>query len=165
VADDLDRNELLLLRMVYLLLGGYAKRDERGLPSQQYLEDTAVEDECRRALAQLLRNGKPLDSGVRYQLAALIDPDSPEPRRLIFGQVKRGNRQDYGRSFAIAHQVIDFLETGLPLKAAIEDTANKFGVSKRTVEAARSRCAPALRRLEEAIKRNLKPPLEWPLAK
>src|SRR5690349_6744675 len=60
-------------QLIISLLCGRIAREKH---QEAYLKDGSIEElEARRALTRLLRTSRPLDLGVRFVLADLIDPD------------------------------------------------------------------------------------------
>jgi hypothetical protein len=108
------------VRLAYILLGGCAPKDKKGLPVQKYLRAGSSEElECRRALARLLSSPKPLDSLVRQLLAGLFDPTFavkigrdkfPIDRQIRFTTASRRSREGQKR-LQIGHEIKKELES------------------------------------------------------
>jgi hypothetical protein len=144
----------------YMLLVGDTVRDEKGRLTKLYLNGDA-EIEARRALARLLRNGKPLDSLLRHMLACLFDSrptgdpvvdtlldTNPIERQLVFKR-DRGSGEQAMRHREIAEKV--FAERYKHPDKSVTDiegeVANDLEISEETVKAAthrfRNRFKPA----------------------
>ena len=162
---EYDRTELRDLEAGYTLLVGDTARDKKGRLTKLYLNGDA-EIEARRALARLLRNGKPLDSLLRHMLACLFDSrPTGDPvvdklldtnqieRQLVFTRGK-GRGIQAMRHREIAEKV--FAERYKhPDKSVTEiekDVANELGISEETIKAAtyrfRNRFKPMRGRLK-----------------
>jgi len=151
--DDYNSNDLADLETAITLLVGRATLDDKGLPVQKYLAAGSTADsDARRALARLLRNGKPLDSLLRMYLAALIDPvasnypldperlareaqESRPERQIQFRHLGRRNREPDRRT-KIAIEVAKLAREYRKLDPAIVEVAQKYGISERTVRSA-----------------------------
>ena len=128
-----------------VLLDGFMKENEQGVPESRFLSEKAVaedpfyadqEDECRRALARLLRAGA-LPRDLCKSLASLIAPDDdPEKaeRRLDFKFRNRGNRSDHIRSTYVVQQVARFRRELRSDEEAIGAAAVELGLSEDTVK-------------------------------
>jgi hypothetical protein len=134
-----------------VLLGGFIREDEQGIPENCFksknavAEDPGFEDECRRALARLLRAGT-LPRDLCKNLASLIAPDDdPEAaeRRLDFTFRKPGNRRDHLRSSYLVMQVAYFKRELRSDEEAIAAAADKLGLGedRRSSPFRRSRLA------------------------
>jgi hypothetical protein len=149
-ADEYDREELDDLRLAIALLTGVHDWSD-GLPTNRYLNPNE-EFVARKALVRLLRNFKPFDSALRRQLAALFDPETetapfssfdsaPMERKLTFtGRHRGGGRMQNLRKLEIGI-ALDDLRVRDPKKSrddAINEIAEQFSVSTRTVEEAAS---------------------------
>jgi hypothetical protein len=127
----------------------------------------AQELEARRAFVRLQRVGDWPDAGVETQafarhvrnaVVSLLDPDNEtgkyelvlQPRRNQNGRLPRANEDR-----AIVDYLHERLAQGGQMKAAIEDIAQKFDVSRATVY-------NAWRREEERRKENLERVAELP---
>jgi hypothetical protein len=148
IRDD-DAKDLADIRAAYDLLEGIGDTDEKGLPVAAYLEEeTTREIEARKALARLLRNGRPLDSLVRHLLAGLFDPTPYEyvtksglpdvaqshkaDRQLYFKNPSRRTRQN-NRHLKIAFEVGLIANNDEKVDSAISDVAKRYGISKDIV--------------------------------
>ena len=89
-----------------MLLIGFMDFDERGLPTQKYLDD---DSEARQAIARLLRSDKSLPRQLRECLATLFEPEPTceigGERQLVFKFRRRGNRRNAMRNSAIFSHV------------------------------------------------------------
>jgi hypothetical protein len=100
-------------------------------------------------------------------LAALFDPDPEQPpyagvgpiqRRVIFKNRRRGNTFDHSQALKITDEVLRFWgRQGGAKDDAIAAVADKYGLNHRTIEKALRLTRPKFKRLEEAIRRNLRP--------
>jgi hypothetical protein len=148
-GDDYDAADLADLRAAYELLDGIAIIDEKGLPRAGYLEpESEREAEARKALARLLRNGKPLDGLIRHLLAGLFDPSPFEyvtkserseikqsataARQLIF-KSPRGRRTENRLRFKLAIEVSELVSVHGKVEAAIVEIADRYNISPATV--------------------------------
>jgi hypothetical protein len=123
--------------------------DDRGLPAKRYLseEETFV---ARKAIVRLLRNPKPFDTALRWQLAALFDPETEHPpysspdaapmeREIILKGRHKGGAKIQNRRKLVIAIALDELRRRDPKKGrddAIYEIAEQFSVSTRTVEEA-----------------------------
>jgi hypothetical protein len=136
----MSASEEELVGAAYCLLGGFASRDEGGLPRQEYLKKNSPEEKAaRRALALLLVSDKPLDSMIRRQLAGLFDPEfeySTRPRdeknkaverRIVFEQPNR-RAVEHNRRLLLGYEL--WVEMGKPKGAK-----PKRGVQAKAIEA------------------------------
>lgn len=143
MTDDAKRiAELLIGRVI---------RDGRGLPRTEYLkEGSAEEKEARRALAKLLRNpGRQLDTGLRWALAELVDPDEDcNPRRIRFVRRRKGKPSKVLADREIAEFIWSQRRAGEKTRNIIPEATKKFGLKKSRVLAIWERWQPILRRLE-----------------
>ena len=122
-------------RIIELICGREAK-DKHGLPTRIYLKEGSPEElEARRALARMLRSTRPLDLGLRYILADMIDPDRDEAERTI----RFKNRHMGKRSNALAEKTVArYIEAALPeangkLESAVAKAMKKFGLERSRV--------------------------------
>ena len=133
--DELDD-----FKWTLMLLDGTTERNARGQPQKRYLNKDE-ELVARKAIARLLRSPEPLDSAIRQMLAALFAPErepgpTPTERILIFkGRYRGGAKMQHLRKLAIATAVEDLGRTK-SREDAIQDVAQQFSVSVRTVETA-----------------------------
>jgi hypothetical protein len=116
------------------------------LPQKKYLKPSE-EFVGRKAIARLLRSGKPVDRTILLRLAALFDPETetapfssfecePIERRLIFGPRHNGRRTTaaMGRiEIALAFKAALLLESR---DGALNTIATKYGLTTRSVETA-----------------------------
>ena len=128
-----------------VLLDGFVKENEQGVPKSRSLSEKAVaedpfyassEDECRRALARLLRAGA-LPRDLCKSLASLIAPDDdPEAaeRRLDFTFRRRGCRRDHVRSTYVVQQVARFRRKLRSDEEAIGAAAVELNLSEDMVK-------------------------------
>jgi hypothetical protein len=131
------------------LLCGRTTRDERGL-LHTYLKDGSDEEkEARRALARLLRTSRPLDLGVRYIIADLIDPDFDEMnRRIRFENRRKGKPSDAAAEKQVAEFIWSQRQTGVTMKRTVIDATAKFGLNRSRVLAIWKIWRPILQRLK-----------------
>jgi hypothetical protein len=141
------------LKLAIGLLTGYQDWTD-GLPKKQYLKKEQ-EFVARKAIGRLLRarapNGKlkPFDTALRYQLAALFDPETetapfssfdsaPMERRLEFAPRHRGGgRQQALRKVQLAIAFDELCrQPGKSRDDALHEIAERFSVTTRTVETA-----------------------------
>jgi hypothetical protein len=134
----MSKDEEILVRQAYDLLGGVDARDSKGLPRQAYLQGKE-EKLARRALALLLLSDKPLDSMIRRQLAGLFDSDfeySTRPndeknkaveRRIVFTRPSR-RAIEHNRRLQLGFEL--WLRMGRPKK----DEKLKRGAQTKAVE-------------------------------
>ena len=136
-------------RRILDLLAGRRVLDKRGLPQTTYLkEGSAKEVEARRALARELRTSRPLDIGLKFLLADLIDPDNDvEIRHIRFGHRRKGKKTNADAEKTVA----EFLWERVPRDGA----ESAFAAAKDKFRLGRSRIAeiwgmwkPILKRLK-----------------
>jgi hypothetical protein len=135
------------------LLVGRVIRDGRGLPRNEYLKEGAAEEkEARRALAKLLRNpSRRLDTGLRWALAELIDPDEDlNPRRIRFADRRKGRRSNSLADREIAEFIWSKRRAGEKTRNIIPEAEQEFGLKKSRVLAIWQKWQPILRRLNRA---------------
>lgn len=117
-------------RRILELLGGRTKRGQL----RSYLKDnSAAEKEARRALAKELRKGAPLDLGLKFYIADLIDPDGMSDRRIRFVNRRRGNRSDAQAENDIAEFIWAKAPTGKLKKAVEYEVAQRFGIRRSRI--------------------------------
>jgi hypothetical protein len=134
------------LRLAVRLLEGYHDQKD-GLPEKRYIDDDK-ELVSRKALVRLLRSPEPLNSKLRWLLAALFDPEAEEPpyisfdsapieRRLAIIGRYRGARMQSLRQIemAVAFDELRHAE-GKNREEALNEIAERYDVSVRSVEAA-----------------------------
>ena len=114
-------------QLINLLLCGRIARKPHQEP---YLKDGSTEElEARRALARLLRTSLPLDLGVRFVLADLIDPDQDVVnRRIRFVYRRKGKRSNALLEKEIATHILARVQAGIKRELAIEDAIKKFNL-------------------------------------
>jgi hypothetical protein len=89
------------------------------------------DSEARRALACKLRSARPLDLGLRFLLADLIDPDRDEVDRCIrFGSRRSGRPSDALAEKQVAEFIFSKVQTREPVKVVIDDAVRKFGLKR-----------------------------------
>lgn len=132
-------------KLIVDLLCGQSVQDKHGLPRRVYLKDGSPEElKARRALARYLRTSRPIDFGVRWTLAAMVDPDcEEEARRICFKQRREGQPS---RSAAAEKTIAEFIRT-CPGSKPIAQAVAKFGLSRTSVEAIWRHWQPILKRL------------------
>lgn len=78
------------------LLGGYLEEDRRGGRHRRYLKKGSPEEfYARRALAEHLRSGSPVDHTVRMHLADLFDPPKWQQRKIEIESCRKGPHTDH----------------------------------------------------------------------
>jgi hypothetical protein len=142
-------------KRIVALLCGRLSRDRRGLPHAIYMKHYSAEEiEARRALARMLRTSLPLDSGVRFVLGDLFDPDLDDVERTIrFEHRRKGKRSNALAEKEIAEFV--WLQAqngarikGARIKTAVGNAAKKFGIGDDRVRAIWKQWRPRLERLK-----------------
>ncbi|HEY6700035.1 MAG TPA: hypothetical protein VI137_04330 [Pseudolabrys sp.] len=115
-----------------------------------HLKDgSADEQEARRALACKLRSARPLDLGLRFLLADLIDPDRDEVDRCIrFGSRRSGRPSDALAEKQVAEFIFSKVQTGEPVKVVIDDAVRKFGLKRARLLKIWGHWKPILKRLQ-----------------
>lgn len=98
------------------------------------------ETKARRALAHILRNGRPTPT-LLHLLASLIDPIPQRFQHRRFDIVARGSGAPptYGRDLAIAKYCVERRRSRARVKAAISEAAELYGVSIGKARRARER--------------------------
>jgi hypothetical protein len=130
--------------------------------------DGLEEREARRALARLLHApfgnyvddelkplGKPCGRATQYfatwlaaGIAELVDPDNKTRQYEFVRQRRRGRkgraptRPDGSHDNFIVYAINDQLAKGMQMKAAVADVAEKYGISRTDIYAARKRYRP-----------------------
>jgi hypothetical protein len=157
--NEYDREELANLTLAIGLLSGAWDG-----AAKRYLSG-ADEKRARKALGRLLRNGKPLDSLLRYQLAELFDHEPPHlsfenapmEREIVFGFRRSGKPRDV--TLRNLHLVSDYyrslVEQGEPRKTAVAQVCKKYSVSDTAVKEALRR-NPSLK--PKAVKKRINRP-------
>ena len=158
--DEYDRKELDdLILATGLLTGAWtqqgadpAKKKADRVPGKRYFTGT-LEKEAREAIGRLLRNRKPLDGALRYQLAELFDglppyssfDAAPMARKIEFKNWRAGEPNEVTlRDLHLASDYRTLIETGTPRKQAIDQVCKKYGLSDTAVKEALRR-SPALK--------------------
>ena len=130
--------------LIIALLCGRKTNDKHGLPKITYLKENDDEElEVRRALADHLRYAHPLDLGLRFIIADLIDPDCDAERRKI--RFERRNKGRPTRDAITEEAIARFIasQKRKPIKMA----RHKFGVSRSDASEIRKRWQQIFRRL------------------
>jgi len=132
------------------LLGGRVVRTPRGSLQLQYLkEGSAEEKEARHALARMLRSSRPIDLGVRYLIAAMIDPDCDEAdRRIRFEHKRKGQRSNALAEKEVAEFIRSLRQSGKQMKLAVDNARQEFGLKQSRVKAIWGLWGPILKRLK-----------------
>jgi hypothetical protein len=93
--------------------------------------DRQNDPEFRNALAEFLRSARPMPRNMRNALANLFDPaEAAGERYLVFKYRKPGKHQWTGpRDLAIAKSILTDVNSGVPLKAAVADATQKYGLN------------------------------------
>jgi hypothetical protein len=132
------------------LLSGRTVQDQRDLPQQVYLEEGGAEElEARRALARELRTSIPLNLGLRFLLANLIDPDCGDEveRRIRFEHRREGQPSSDARAEKkIAEFIWSRVQGGAQMKAAIPDATRKFKLGRTRIREIWRHWEPILKR-------------------
>jgi hypothetical protein len=117
------------------LICGREATDQHGLPTRIYFEAGSREElEARRALARMLRSSRPLDLGLRFILADMIDPDRDEVERTILFKYRReGKRSNPVAEKTVAEYVAAQLEDSGKLESAIAKAMEKFDLKRTRV--------------------------------
>lgn len=153
-ADEYTSDELDDLVMALRLLNG--RHDTTGpagdldkhLPLKRYLAG-AEEFAARKAIGRLLRNQKSFDRSLRSLLAALFDLETEEPpysspdmapieRKILLKGRHRGSAMIQNRrKLEIAVAVDELIrEKNFDREDALNETADRFSITTRTVEEA-----------------------------
>ena len=91
-------------------------------PTQKFIRKGSKEErDCRKAVARLLRSGKPLTQDFRDGLAGLFDR-------------ARGRRRDHVRDTAIAMDVYHNIRDGDGVEEALNKASTSFGPAFRLSE-------------------------------
>jgi hypothetical protein len=124
-----------------------ARKENDRHPAKRYFVDKSkLDKEAREAIGRLLRNRKPLNLTLRYQLAELFDGQEPycsfdgQPmtRRIAFENRRSGEPTETKlRNLHLVSDYHDLIESGMPHKSAINQVCKKYGVSDTTVKKAR----------------------------
>ena len=117
------------------LLGGYLEEDRRGGRYTKYLKKGSPEEfYARRALAEHLRSGSPVDHTVRMHLADLFDPPKWQQRKIEIESCRQGPHTDHVRNTQIAQYVWDEVSRGALVTDAIPRAAEQFAISEDRVK-------------------------------
>lgn len=111
--------------------------EERGAHvSASFLKpNSASEQEARKALVRLLRNGFQLSDAIRWRIAALLDVDHPyESRKLVIVNRAHSTQPNHTRDFLIARQIAVELAGGRHLEEIYRDVEDRYSVSRSTVQ-------------------------------
>jgi hypothetical protein len=140
--------------LIRVLLNGFVKHDEKGLPRKEYLEADG-EDELTAcaALARRLRSGPPLTKEQSQQLADLFDPGPDvapwNERRIAFVQRYRGRRPQPMANTQIARHVWDRFRSGWGTERAVEHTMSTYKLTRERVYNIWSRYHPIFEKFKE----------------
>jgi hypothetical protein len=136
-------------RLIIELLCGRVGRDSRGLLRVDYLEGDE-ELEARRALARMLKTSLPLDFGLRFLIADLIDPDSDDvSRRIRFEHRRKGKPSNAAAEKEIAEFIWSQRRAGARMmKSAVPAAMQKFGLKQKQILAIWKIWRPILQRLK-----------------
>jgi hypothetical protein len=117
------------------LLGGHLEQSKRGRWQRRYLrKGSAEEKHARRALAKVLRTAKPLDLGLRWYLADLVDPDTDTPRRIVFENRGAGRQSNADIEKQVAESLWREKQAGGKIEAAIKLAKKDFGLERSSVK-------------------------------
>src|SRR4051794_30001664 len=150
---EYDGSELNDLKLsIGLLTGAWTLRganpdnkETDKFPAKRYFEGS-LDTQARQAIGRLLRNPKPLDSALRYQLAELFDglapfssfDGAPMPRKIEFGNRRAGTPVETRlRYMHLASDYAAYVDGGMPHQKAVNAVCKKYGVSDTTVKEAR----------------------------
>lgn len=135
-------------RLIIELLCSRIVHDSRGLSRIDYLEGDE-ELEARRALARMLKTSLPLDLGLRFLIADLIDPDCDEINRQIrFENRRKGKPSNAAAEKQVAEFIWSQRQTGVTMKRTVIDATAKFGLNRSRVLAIWKIWQPILQRLK-----------------
>lgn len=136
-------------RIVHLLCGRTVQ-DKHGLPRQSYLRNGSTDEkEARRALARVLRTTVPLEVGLRFIIAELIDPDCDEiDRRIRFEYRRKGKPSNAYAERLIAEFIWARVQTGEKAESAVAHAMGKFGLGRSRVMKIWGHWQPILKRLK-----------------
>ena len=117
-----------------MLLDGFGKFEATGLIRSAYFHQRS-EDEitARAALVRLLRSDKALDRWLRNRLADLFDPASQCERELEFRFRSGGRRADRRAGQQVAWHVVERMQQGEKVEAAIASAMKRFGLERSAV--------------------------------
>jgi hypothetical protein len=134
-ADKFEQD--LNYALVYLT--GYSQEDRAGVPRKKFLSrGSAFEDDCRRALARVLRSGRPLPGYFVHCLADMFEPREDALRAYSSRELVAKNRSNHRREDTLAVSCItNFVwersEGGVRVEKAVGEAIEKFGVSREYV--------------------------------
>jgi hypothetical protein len=136
-------------QLVIQLLCGHIVRNKHQVPHTVYLKDGSPEEqEARRALARILRTSLPLDLGLRFLIADLIDPDRDEiDRRIRFGHRRKGKPSNALAEKEIAEFIWSQVRSGVKTEEAVFQAAERFGLERTRIFEIWSHWQPILKRL------------------
>jgi hypothetical protein len=118
------------------LLCGRTVQDKRGLPQQRYLKNGSAEElEARRALVRYLRKSRPIDLGIRWVIADLVDPDCIEIDRQI--RIEHRRKGKPSKSALAEKKIAEFVwsqvQAGIKAESAIKSAKEKFGLGRSRI--------------------------------
>jgi hypothetical protein len=123
-----DRDEQLSC----VLLGGFIKSDKRR--SRVHYLSGRDESEARKAIAKLLRSGKPLSGQLRDMLASAFDPTSQpnllNGRQIYFRFARRGKQPDHVANTAIAYHIYEAVKEGATVEVAVGKAIDQFEITR-----------------------------------
>ena len=136
-------------QLVIHLLCGHIIRNKHQVPRTVYLKDGSPEElEARRALARELRKSTPLDLGLRFLIADLVDPDRDEGgRRIRFERRRRGQPSNALAEKEIAEFIWSQVRSGVKTEAAAVQAIKRFGLERTRIFEIWSHWQPILKRL------------------
>jgi hypothetical protein len=135
-------------QLVIQLLFGRIVRNKHQVPRTVYLKEGSPEElEARRALARMLRTSLPLDLGVRFLLADMIDPDNECDRRIRFGHRRKGKPSNAIADKEIAEFIWSQVRSGVKTEAATVQAIKRFGLGRTRIFEIWSHWQPILKRL------------------
>lgn len=135
-------------QLIIHLLCGRTVRNKRQVPRTVYLKEGSPEElEARRALARELRKSTPLDLGLRFLIADLVDPDDEAGRRIRFGHRRRGTPSNALAEKEIAEFIWSQVRSGVKTEAAAVQAIKKFGLERTRIFEIWSHWQPILKRL------------------
>jgi hypothetical protein len=115
------------------MLLGRTVQNARGLPETVYLQEGSEEElEARRALARELGSSKPLDLGLRFILAHMVDPDRDELDRVICFKNRRSGHPSTNPEAdkMIAEYIAARVQDGDQMKRAMSLATERFGLER-----------------------------------
>jgi hypothetical protein len=138
-------------------LTGYSEPDGAGIPRLKFIKKrSAYEKDCRRALARVLRSGRPLPSDFIDCLADMFEPEENRYRPYSSRELVAKNRSTHRRedNFAVSHITRFVWERsgrGCNVENAVQEAMDTFDLSREYVY----RLWGRHKRIYEAIERQV----------